>query len=351
MQRIGILGLPRSGKTTLFEILMQSAGAHAAHAGRDQLGVVRVPDERLDRIAAVFHPKKTTHAQIEFVESGAARGGKEALSVRAAAKSDLFSNVRQCDALLAVIRDFADPAAGPPEPARDLRTLEEEFLLNDLGIVENRIERLERELRVGKKEVETEHALLVRVKSLLEAERPLRAERFEAEDARLIKGFQLLSQKPLLAVYNRDDAGSCEAPQAGPGTLSLAIRAHLEREIVALPAEERPAFRAEMGLAEDGLSLVIRACHELLGLISFFTGGPEEAKAWTLHRGETALDAAREIHSDLAKGFIRAEVVDWCHVVETGGQMGRAREKGWLRLEGRDYVVHDGEYLVIRFNK
>jgi len=354
MQRIGILGLPRSGKTTLFEILMQAAGAHAAQAGREQMGVVRVPDERVDRLSAVCRPKKTTWAQIEFLDSGAARG-REAVSARSAAKgADLFAGVRDCDAFLAVLRDFespAEPAPGGVDPARDLRALETEFILNDLGIVENRMERLAKELRIGKKEGEREHALLGRVKALLEDERPLRAESLDPEEAKALKGFQFLSQKPLLVVYNQDDAAERVPPPAGPGTLTLGLKAHLEREIVALPPEERAAFRAELGLAEDGLSLVIHACYRLLGLISFFTLGPDEVKAWTLRQGETALDAAGEIHTDLAKGFIRAEVARWDHMVEAEGHTGRAREKGWLRLEGRDYVVQDGECLVIRFNK
>jgi len=354
MQRIGILGLPRSGKSTLFEILMQGAGAHAAQAGREQLGVVRVPDERVDRLSAIFQPRKTTHAQIEFVDSGAARGSREAVSVRAAAKADLFSAVRNCDAFLAVLRDFQselEPAPEGVDPGRDLRNLEAELILNDLAIAENRMERLGKELRVGKKEGEREHALLERVKGLLESERPLRGERFEAEEGKLLKGFQFLSQKPLLVVYNQDDAAARVPLPAGPGALAVALKAHLEREIVSLPPEERPAFRAEMGLAEDGLSLVIRACYELLGLVSFFTVGPDEVKAWTLHRGETTLDAAATIHTDLAKGFIKAEVVRWEHMVEAGGHTATTREKGWLSLEGRDYVVQDGQCLVIRFNK
>ncbi len=354
MQRIGILGLPRSGKTTLFEILMQAAGAHAAQAGREQVGVVRVPDERVDKLSAVCQPKKTTWAQIEFLDSGAARG-REAVSARAAAKgSDLFSGVRDCDAFLAVVRDFesaAEPAPGGVDPARDLRSLETELILNDLGIVENRMEKLGRELRVGKKEGEREHALLARLKEELEAERPLRTASLDPEEAKLVTGFQLLSQKPLLVVYNQGDDAGREPPTAAPGTLALALRAHLEREIVALPPEERAAFRGELGIEQDGLSLVIRACYELLGLVSFFTLGPDEVKAWTLRRGETALDAAGTIHTDLARGFIRAEVARWDHMVEAGGQSGRAREKNWLRLEGRDYVVQDGDCLVIRFNK
>ncbi len=355
MQRIGILGLPRSGKTTLFEILMQGAGAHAAQAagGREQMGVVRVPDERVDQLSAVCQPKKTVYAQVEFLDSGAARGQRE-VSARAAAKADLFAGVRDCDAFLAVLRDFEselEPAPGGVDPARDLRNLEAEFILNDLGIVENRIERLGKELRIGKKEGEREHELLTRVRALLEAERPLRGEAFDPEEARMVRGFQFLSQKPVLVVYNQGDDGARTPPPAGPGALAVALQEHLEREIVALPPAERPAFRAELGLAEDGLSLVIRACYELLGLISFFTYGPDEVRAWTLRRGEHAVDAAGAIHTDLAKGFIRAEVSRWDHMVEAGGQTGRAREKNWIRLEGRDYVVQDGDCLVIRFNK
>jgi ribosome-binding ATPase len=237
------------------------------------------------------------------------------------------------------------------DPVRDLRNLEAELILNDLVIVENRLERIGKELRVGKKESEREHTLLTRIKGLLESERALRAETFDAEDTRVLRGFQFLSQKPLLVVYNQDDDATRVPAAPGPGALAVALKARLEREIVSLPPEERPAFRAEMGLAEDGLSLVIRVGYELLGLISFFTVGPDEVKAWTLHRGETTLDAAGSIHSDLAKGFIRAEVVHWEHMVEAGGSTPVTREKGWLSLEGRDYVVQDGQCLVIRFNK
>ena len=216
MKRVGILGLPQSGKTTLFEILMQGAG-HGSAAGREQVGVVRVPDERIDRLAALYHPKKTTYAQIQFVDSGAARGAHAGASVsdgsgaapsaRQAAKGpDLFSSVRNCDALMAVVRDFENPAvAGASDPDRDLRDLEAELVFNDLAIVENRIDKMARELRVGKKEGEREHALLTRCKTLLEEGRALRGERFEPDEEKVLRGFQLLSLKPLLAVYNQDD--------------------------------------------------------------------------------------------------------------------------------------------------
>jgi hypothetical protein len=350
MQTVGLLGLPGSGKTTLFEILLQGAGAAVppGRAARDQVGVVRVPDPRIDRLSALFQPKKTTYAQIQFVDSGAAGHG-----AKAGKGQDLFSAVRNCDALVAVVRDFENPAVpieGGVDPARDLRSLEVELILNDLAICETRIERIEKELRIGKKQGEREHAVLTRCRQALEAERALRLERFDGEEEKLLRGFQLLSRKPLLVVYNQDDASTRQPPLAGPGSLAVSLRAHLEREIVGLPPEERPAFRREMGIEEDGLSIVIRACYELLGLISFFTVGPDEVRAWTLRRGERAVDAAGEIHSDLAKGFIRAEVVGWEPLLEAGGQA-KAREKALLRLEGKEYVVQDGECLEIRFNK
>jgi GTP-binding protein YchF len=261
--------------------------------------------------------------------------------------------VRNCDALLAVVRDFenaAVPAASGVDPARDLRDLESELILNDLAIAETRLERLAKELKVGRKEGEREHALLVRIKAALEAERPLRAETFDKEEAKLLRGFQFLTLKPLLVVVNQGEGGPRPLPAAGAHTLVVGLAAHLEREVVALSRDERDAFRRELGIEQDGLSLVIRACYRLLGLISFFTVGPDEVRAWTLRQGERSVDAAGEIHSDLAKGFIRAEVVP-CELLLEAGSEAAARERGGMRLEGRDYVVQDGDCLEIRFNK
>ena len=343
MKRVGILGLPQSGKTTLFEILMQGAGTGG---GREQIGVVRVPDARVDRLSALYQPKKTTLAQVQFVDSAAAGQA----SARSAAKgADLFGSVRACDALLFVVRDF-ELAGEAPDPSRDRAALDAELILNDLAIVESRLEKLAKELRIGKKQNEAEHALLERCRHALEAESPLSAQSFTAEEFRTLRGFQMLSLKPRLVVYNQDERAR-HVPEPPPGVArALALRAHLEREIVALPAAERAAFRAELGLEEDGLSMVIRACYQLLGLISFFTVGPDEVRAWEIRRGEKAVDAAGEIHSDLARGFIRAEVIECDRLLEAGGHA-KAREKGWLRLEGRDYEVKDGDCLEIRFNK
>ena len=347
MKRIGILGLPRSGKTTLFEILMQGAGSPAGSAGaRDAVGVVQVPDGRLDRLSALYQPKKTTRALIQFVDSAAA-GQAE----RATRKTDPFVSVRNCDALVAVLREFEDPLAkNGVDPERERRTIEADLIVNDLMIVEARIEKIEKELRIGKKEGEREHKLQVRARELLESGEPLRALAFDAEEERLLRGFQLLSRKPLLAVYNRDEQPRGSPWVPGPMARAVALRAQIEREIVSLPPEERAAFRAGMGIEEDGLSLLIRSCYELLGLISFFTVGPDEVRAWTLRRGETAVDAAGEIHSDLARGFIRAETIAWDKLLDAGSQA-KAREKGWLRLEGREHVVEDGECMEIRFNR
>lgn len=350
MRSVGIVGLPQSGKTTLFEILMQGAGAATSGQAREHIGQVTVPDDRVDRLSALYSPKKTTYARIQFVDSAGVRG----VSARAQAKGpDLFASVRNCDALLAVARDFENPAVPVTtgvDPERELREIEAELILNDLAIIEKRVEKLGKELRVGKKEGAREHDLLVRCKEALEAERPLRAEALEVEEAKTLRGFQLLTQKPLLAVYNQGEGASAAPRDFGPGTRSVALKAHLEREIVGLPAEERDAFREELGVAEDGLTVIIRACYDLLGLISFFTVGPDEVRAWTVHAGDSAVDAAGEIHTDLAKGFIRAEVISCDQLLEAGGQA-QARENGWLRLEGKEYEVSDGDCLEIRFNR
>jgi ribosome-binding ATPase len=343
MKRVGLLGLPQSGKSTVFEVILQGAGVEAKTAsGKEAIGVVQVPDLRVDRLSALYSPKSTVRAQVQFVDTvAAASQGKPGKG------PDLFASVRNCDALAAIVRAFdSDTAAA----ARDLRALETELVLNDLALVETRRERIEKELRVGKKQNEREHTLLVRFQEALEAERPLRSLALDPEEEKVVRGFQLLTRKPLLVVYNQGETGSPPPVNDGARTESVALQALLEREVLSLPESERAGFRAELGLEEDGLTLVIRACYHLLGLISFFTTGEDEVRAWTLEGGGTAVEAAGEIHSDLAKGFIRAEVIPWDKLLEAGGEK-VARERGWLRLEGRDYEVHDGDCLTIRFNR
>jgi len=345
MKRVGLLGVPQSGKSTVFDILLRGAGAApAASHGREQVGVVRVPDARIDRLSVLYNPRRTVYAQIQFVDTIATVAG----SARSAAKGrDLFSSVRNCDALAAVLGDF-DAAS---DPLRDLRTLEVELVLNDLALVEGRMKRIEKELRIGKRQHEREHALLVRCRQLLESERPMRGQSFDAEEEKQLRGFQLLTLKPLLIVDNQGDAARGGlADAAGAGREIVELQALLEREVLRLPPGERDGFRAGLGIEEDGLSLVIRACYRLLGLISFFTVGEDEVRAWTVGRGARAVKAAGEIHSDLAKGFIRAEVVPWDKLLEAGSEA-RARERAWLRLEGRDYEVQDGDCITICFSK
>jgi GTP-binding protein YchF len=345
MKRVGLLGLPQSGKSTVFEILLLGAGAAApASHGRESIGVVRVPDPRLDRLSQLFSPKKTVYAQIQFVDTVATVAG----STRSAAKGqDLFSAVRNNDALALVLRDFDDAS----DPGRDLRTLEAELILNDLALVEGRLERIEKELRVGKRQNEREHGLLARCKTLLESEQPLREQSFDADQDKQLRGFQMLTLKPLLVIVNQGDTPRPGLPaQTGVGREVVTLRALLEREVLTLPPAERDGFRAELGIGEDGLSVVIRGCYHLLGLQSFFTVGEDECRAWTVRRGAKAVEAAGEIHSDLAKGFIRAEVVPWDKLLEAGSEA-KARERAWQRLEGRDYEVQDGDCINVRFNK
>jgi len=343
MKRVGLLGLPGSGKSTVFDILMEGAGANVTGArGRETVGVVKVPDERVDRLSALFQPKKTTYAQIQFVDAAATVAG----STKASRGQDLFSSVRNCDALAGVLADWE----GSAEPDRDLRTLETELLLNDLALVESRRERIEKELRVGKKQNEREHTLLGRCQQALEAERPLRGETFDREEEKMLRGFQMLTQKPLLVIDNQGEGAKGLRAAEGAAREEVILHALLEREVLGLPAEERDAFRDELKIGEAGLPTVIRACYRLLGLRSFFTTGEDEVRAWTVRAGDKAVDAAGEIHSDLAKGFIRAEVIPWDKLLEAGSEA-KARERAWLRLEGRDYEVQDGDCLTVRFNK
>jgi GTP-binding protein YchF len=350
--RLGILGLPQAGKSTLFEILVAGAPPRAPGARKDQVGVVRVPDARVDRLSSMYAPRKTTYATLEVVDSQAMGHG-----AAAGKGADLFAGVRNADALVLVVRVFDDPAVPHPrvtiDPARDLAELEAEIVLNDLAIVETRLERIGKQKRLAVKgqDLSREEAVLERCREALDREQPLRELEFSKDEEKLLRGFQLLSRLPLLVVYNTGSGQAFTAPSPdAPGTASVVLPCADEREVAQLPEGERAQFREAYGIPEDGLVLLVRSAYRLLGLISFLTAGEDEVRAWTIVDGDSAVDAAGAIHSDLAQGFVRAQVIAYGQFLEAGSEA-RAREKGWQRTEGRDYRVADGDILHILHNK
>ena len=359
MLRAGLIGLPSAGKTTLFRLLTDSAGGARPPGRQDaSVGVAQVPDSRLDRLAEIFEPRKRTSATVTFADMAARGGGGAGALVDVAP-------YRTADALLHVVRAFENDAAPHPagsvDPGRDARTLEDEIILADLGVAERRIDRLEKDRRKGAlKGGAIEIDVLRRCASALEDGMPLRALDLDADAARRLRGFQFLSAKPLLLVLNVDEAdatlSTAEAVRAaelddylgGPGVRALTVCARIELEIAELEPEDAAAFLADLGLREAGLDRVIRAAYDLLGYVSFFTTGSDECRAWSIPSGTVAHDAAGEIHSDMARGFVRAEVVDYDRLVARGS-LAACRRHAEVRVEGRDYVVRDGDVINVRF--
>ena len=353
--KIGLVGLPKSGKTTLFNLLTGSSVATARYdTGRAELhtGVARVPDSRVDVLRSLFNPKKTTYASFEVVDlAGIAKGERAGLETK---------EFRNADALLHVVRAFADEALGAADPRRDIGDLETELLLADLEVVERRLERLEASIGKQRKEPEIkERDLLVRIKAGLESERPLRAETLTADEDKLLRGFTFLSAKPIFHIVNLDEKAIADGERVVEGLRGTARRvrtslgwvsAVIETEIARLEGEEQQAFLADLGLAEPAIRRVLRECYALLGLVSFFTVGEDEVRAWPIPEGTRAQDAAGVVHSDIARGFIRAEVNGYDELVAAGGAFADLRAKGQLRLEGKDYIVRDGEVCHFRFN-
>jgi GTP-binding protein YchF len=358
MLHAALIGLPATGKSTLFQ-LMTSAKESARSKADTQVGISRVPDARLDRLTAIFNPRKRVPATIEFTDVVAP--GKAG----AAALVDV-AGYKNADALVHVVRGFRDEAvahaAGSIDPARDAQTMEDELILADLGVVERRLDRLDREAKKGRTpELERERALLVRCQGALEEGRPLRALGLEGDDHRRLRGFQLLSAKPLLVVINLDEADVALAARVDDasrqtglsgflsraGTRAVPVCAKIELEIASLDPVDAMAFLTELGLSDSGLDRVIRAAYDLLGYISFFTVGDDECRAWSIPRHTVAHDAAGEIHSDIARGFIRAEVVAYDAFIARGS-LAACREAGELRLEGKEYVVQDGDIINFR---
>jgi hypothetical protein len=359
MLRAGLIGYPSTGKTTLFHLMTSGhEGARAAHGKADaNVGISRVPDVRLDRLTALFTPRTRVPATVEFADS--AVGG------RSDAKSLLdVAPFRNADALVHVLRAFRDPSvphpAGAINPARDARAMEEELVLADLGVVERRLERLERDLKKSASaELRKEQEVLLACRVSLEDGRPLRTIGLTGEEARRLRGFQLLSAKPLLVAINLDEADVAQADRAvasagleafleTAAAGAVAVCGRIELEIAQLDAADAAAFLSDLGLHESGLDRVIRAGYDLLGYLSFFTVGEDECRAWSIPRGTPAHVAAGEIHTDIARGFIRAEVVT-CDALLARGSLAACREHGELRLEGKDYVVQDGDVINFRF--
>jgi GTP-binding protein YchF len=355
--KIGLIGLPKSGKTTLFNLL---TGAHVAtsryETGRAELhtGIARVPDERVDRLSELFKPKKTTYASFEVVDlAGIAKGEHGGLEAK---------EFRNADALLHMVRAFADELQGAPDPRRDIVDLDTELILADLEVVERRLERLEASIRKRRTDVEVkEQEILRRLREELERETPLRAVDLTDDDAKAIRGFTFLSQKPILHCLNVDEHAIAKGERAveAYGLAEIATRPHtrigwvsavIESEVAQLAGEEQAAFLADLGLKEPAIHRVLRDCYALLGLISFFTVGEDEVRAWPIPHDTRAHDAAGAVHSDIARGFIRAEVTAYDELIAAHGSFADVRAKGHLRLEGKDYHVRDGEICHFRFN-
>ena len=361
MLRAALIGLPATGKTTLFQLMtaVREAGRAAHGRGEVQIGVSKVPDARLDRLTAMFNPKKHVPATVEFADLAAAGGGARALVDVVAYKN--------ADALVHVVRAFSDASvphvSESIDPARDAQTMEDELILADLGVVERRLERLEKDLRKTRTpELEKERDLLARCRQPLENGTPLRALGLDGDDLKRLRGFQLLSAKPLLLVINLDEAdvagigGDVDKAAARTGlapflsraaTLAVPVCAKIELEIAQLEPGDAAAFLADLGLEQSGLDRVIRGTYDLLGYMSFFTVGEDECRAWSIPRGTIAQAAAGEIHSDIQRGFIRAEVVAYDRLVARGS-MAACREHGEVRLEGKEYVVADGDVINFR---
>ena len=353
----GILGLELSGKTTLFSLLTghEPAAGHGKPAVH--VGIAQVPDARLDRLSALFKPKKHTPATVRFVDvPGITKGGSASLNL---------PELRNMDGLAVVVRSFPSDAVPHPEgslgPARDMELVETELLLNDLSVVENRMERLARDLAKRRTaELEAERDALERCRAALEAGTPLRRVDLSADERRLLKGFAFLTLKPMLVVLNAGEGDAADlagaigraglaGAAAQPGVAVSAVCATIEQEISRLAPADQAAFLADLGLPDRALDRLLQAAYSLLGLISFFTAGDDECRAWSIPAGTTAVKAAGVIHSDFERGFIRAEVVPWGELLEAGSTAA-CRPRGTLRLEGKDYVVRDGDVVEFRFN-
>jgi GTP-binding protein YchF len=362
--RCGIVGLPNVGKSTLFNALTETAAAQAANYPfctiEPNVGRVAVPDERLDQIRAIAKSAQEIETQIEFVDiAGLVRGASQGEGLG----NQFLANIREVDAIVHVLRCFeggdVTHVEGRVDPIADAETVETELMLADLDSLERRVPNLVKKAQQGDKEAKIEASVLSQALELLRASKPARLVKpKDAEEEKALQRAQLLTAKPVLYVCNVDESDAANGnalsarvfeKAAAEGARAVVVSAEIEAQIATLDPEDREAFLAELGLHETGLTRVIRAGYELLGLITFFTAGPKEARAWTVHRGARAPEAAGEIHTDFERGFIRAETIAYDDFVKFGGEAG-AKDAGKMRSEGKDYVVQDGDVLLFRFN-
>lgn len=363
--RLGIIGLPQSGKTTVFNALTRGNQPTVTSGGRFEVNtaVVDVPDRRVDRLVEMFRPRKVTLAKVTYADitglegrlSGSSGQGK---SSNLGLSGPLLNQLSQMDGFLHVVRCFENTSvphpSGEVNAQRDIESMDSELILNDMLAVERKLTRLSEERRKGggreRAAIERETNLFERFKDALSYEQPLREVEVSPEEEKILAGYALLTRKPLLLLLNLSDTQ--DAPDIAydhARSAILTLRGKLEMDLAQLPREDAQTFMAEFGIQELGLQRVITASYDLLGLQSFFTVGEDEVRAWTVQRNASAYEAAGAIHSDLQKGFIRAEVVSYQDLLELGGLV-EARSKGRLRLEGREYIVQDGDIVHIRFN-
>jgi hypothetical protein len=353
--KIGLVGLPNSGKTTIFNALTKSQAAVTAYAStklEPNVSVVQVGDDRVRRLSEMYRPKKTIYATIEMADFV---GLREGASKDEAVSGDLLQLMRTMDALAVMLRNFEDDTSTPPKPMLDLKTLADEFLLADLMVVEKRLERIRASHKKGVQSAaqQTEQKALERIFEGLNAEKPVRDIELSAEEAKAVRGFGFVTQKTTIVILNSAESNFgknaellADIEKTYP---AVEFAGSFEMELVQLDPEDAEAFMKDMGITESARDRLTRVAYDALGYISFYTVGPDEVRAWNIRRGDSAVDAAGVIHSDLARGFIRAECMSSDDLFELGSEK-NVKEKGRLRLEGRDYVVKPGDILNIRYN-